>query len=175
MKGDTLRTSTVETVTKPNLNEALFVARDLPSDHPDVLAGRRFRSANRWPSVLPGFRDVIVDYCDTMERLVQKMVRLYARALDLPAEYFDQPFKEPQYKLRMTHYPYQAGTPDDEFGIVPHYGLVSEPDLQCVRHRDQGCRRMTLPLTTRLGASGRSPTNKLSIVKQRVRVHGRRL
>ncbi len=26
-----------------------------------------------------------------------------------------------------------------------------------------------------LGASGRSPTNKLSIVKQRVRVHGRRL
>jgi isopenicillin N synthase-like dioxygenase len=35
MKGDTLRTSTVATVTKPNLNEALFVARDLPSDHPD--------------------------------------------------------------------------------------------------------------------------------------------
>ena len=95
MKGDTLRTSTVATVTKPNLNEALFVARDLPSDHPDVLADRRFRSANRWPSALPGFRDVIVDYCDTMERLVRKMVRLYARALDLPVEYFDQPFKEP--------------------------------------------------------------------------------
>jgi isopenicillin N synthase-like dioxygenase len=105
MKGDTLRTSTVATVTKPNLNEALFVARDLPSDHPDVLADRRFRSANRWPSDLPGFRDVIVDYCNSMERLVQKMVRLYARALDLPTEYFDHPFKEPQYKLRMTHYP----------------------------------------------------------------------
>jgi isopenicillin N synthase-like dioxygenase len=49
MKGDTLRTSTVETVTKANLNEALFVARDLPHDHPDVLADRRFRSANQWP------------------------------------------------------------------------------------------------------------------------------
>jgi len=120
MKGDTLRTSTVETVTKPNLNEALFVARDLPSDHPDVLADRRFRSANRWPSDLPAFRDVIVDYCNSMERLVQKMVRLYARALDLPAEYFDHPFKEPQYKLRMTHYPPQAGAPDNEFGIAPH-------------------------------------------------------
>ena len=58
MKGDTLRTSTVETVTKANLNEALFVARDLPGDHPDVLADRRFRSANRWPADLPGFRDV---------------------------------------------------------------------------------------------------------------------
>src|SRR6516162_4176529 len=120
MRGDTLRTSTVETVTKPNLNEALFVARDLPSDHPDVLADRRFRSANRWPSDLPGFREIIVDYCDTMEWLAQKLVRLYARALDLPTEYFDQPFKEPQYKLRMTHYPHQAWTPDDEFGIAPH-------------------------------------------------------
>src|SRR5689334_19347391 len=120
MKGDTLRTSTVETVTKPNLNEALFVARDLPSDHPDVLADRRFRSANRWPSDLPGFREVIVGYCDTMERLVQKLVRLYARALDLPVEYFDQAFNEPQYKLRMTHYPQQADALDDEFGIAPH-------------------------------------------------------
>jgi isopenicillin N synthase-like dioxygenase len=119
MRGDTLRTSTVETVTKPNLNEAFFVARDLPSDHPDVLADRRFRSTNRWPSDLPGFREIIVDYCDAMERLAQKLVRLYARALGLPTEYFDQPFKEPQYKLRMTHYPQQAAALDDEFGIAP--------------------------------------------------------
>ena len=55
-----------------------------------------------------------------MEELARKLVRLYARALGLPAEYFDQPFKEPQYKLRMTHYPHQADPPDDEFGIAPH-------------------------------------------------------
>ena len=35
----------------------------------------------------------MVDYCNTMEALVLKMVRLYARALDLPAEYFDAPFQ----------------------------------------------------------------------------------
>jgi isopenicillin N synthase-like dioxygenase len=81
MKGDTLRTSTVETVTKANLNEALFVTLELLHDHPLVLADRRFRSANQWPADLPGFRDIVVDYCDTMERLVQKLVRLYARAL----------------------------------------------------------------------------------------------
>jgi len=120
MKGDTLRNSTVETVTKPNLNEALFVARDLPPDHPDVIAGRRFRSANRWPDALPGFRETVVGYCDTMERLVQRLVPLYARALGLPVEYFDTPFREPQYKLRMTHYPQQPAAPDDEFGIAPH-------------------------------------------------------
>lgn len=120
MRGDTLRTSTVQTVTKPNLNEALFVARDLACDHPDVVADRRFRSANRWPADLPGFRGSVVAYCDTMERLVQRLVPLYARALDLPFAYFDAPFAEPQYKLRMTHYPNQAAPADDEFGIAPH-------------------------------------------------------
>ena len=118
--GDTLRTSTVATVTKANINEAFFVARDLPSDHPDVLVDRRFRSANHWPAGLPGFREAIVAYCETMKQLVRKLVRLYARALRLPVEYFDQPFKEPQYKLRMTHYPYQSDLADDDFGIAPH-------------------------------------------------------
>jgi isopenicillin N synthase-like dioxygenase len=120
MRGDTLRTSTVQTVTKPNLNEALFVARDLPDDHPDVLADRRFRSANRWPAGLPGFRESVVAYCETMERLVQRLMPLYALALGLPAAYFDGPFREAQYKLRMTHYPSQDSPVDDEFGIAPH-------------------------------------------------------
>src|SRR5262249_45251619 len=91
MRGNTLRTSTVQAGTKPNLNEAFFVKRELPADHPDVLADRRFRGANRWPSDLPGFRETVVDYCETMERLVQKLVRVYAVALDLPASYFDAP------------------------------------------------------------------------------------
>ncbi|HJU18047.1 MAG TPA: 2-oxoglutarate and iron-dependent oxygenase domain-containing protein [Stellaceae bacterium] len=120
MKGDTLRTSTVANVTKPNVNEAFFVARDLPNDHPDVVADRRFRSANRWPSDLPGFREAVVGYCETMEQLVRKLVRLYACALRLPVDYFDQPFAEPQYKLRMTHYPYHSDLTADEFGIAPH-------------------------------------------------------
>ena len=120
MKGDTLRTSTVQTVTRPNLNEALFVGRDLPADHPDVLAGRRFRGANRWPADLPGFREAIVAYAEAMERLVRKLVPLYARALDLPITYFDEPFREPQYKLRLSHYPPQDPAARDEFGIAPH-------------------------------------------------------
>ncbi|HEY1796463.1 MAG TPA: 2-oxoglutarate and iron-dependent oxygenase domain-containing protein [Stellaceae bacterium] len=119
MKGDTLRTSTVAAVTKANLNEALFVARDLAADHPDVVAGRRFRSRNQWPAALPGFRETVVAYCAALEALVRRLVPLYARALDLPPTWFDAAFAEPQYKLRMTHYPQQPVT-DDDFGIAPH-------------------------------------------------------
>jgi isopenicillin N synthase-like dioxygenase len=120
MMGDTLRTSVVETVTKPNVSEAFFMARDLAVDHPDVVSDRRFRSANQWPAALPGYRDTLVAYCDALERLVQKLVRVYAHALDLPAAYFDTAFGELQYKLRATHYPSQPAAPDDEFGIAPH-------------------------------------------------------
>jgi isopenicillin N synthase-like dioxygenase len=120
MRGNTLRTSTVQAGTKANLNEAFFVKKELPPDHPDVVADRRFRSANRWPEGLPGFRETVVAYCDAMERLVQQMVRIYARALDLPADYFDAPFKEPQFSMRMTHYPHQDGPVSDEFGLAPH-------------------------------------------------------
>jgi len=120
MRGDTLRTSTVQAVTKANFNEALFVARELPPDHPDVQADRRFRGANRWPGDLPGFRESVVSYCETMERLLLKLLPLYARALQLPADYFDAPFRDCQYKLRATHYPPQEVSADDEFGIAPH-------------------------------------------------------
>ena len=120
MMGDTLRTSVVANVTKPNMSEAFFMARDLAPDHPDVVSGRRFRSANQWPEGLPGFREPLVEYCDALERLVQRLVRVYARALDLPATYFDGPFTDFQYKLRATHYPSQTKAPDDEFGIAPH-------------------------------------------------------
>jgi isopenicillin N synthase-like dioxygenase len=120
MMGDTLRTSVVANVTKPNMSEAFFMARELASDHPDVVSGRRFRSANQWPEGLSSFREPLVEYCGALERLVQSLVRVYARALDLPATYFDGPFTDFQYKLRATHYPSQPKAPDDEFGIAPH-------------------------------------------------------
>jgi hypothetical protein len=48
------------------------MARDLATDHPDVVSGRRFRSANQWPEDLPGFREPLVEYCDALEQLVQR-------------------------------------------------------------------------------------------------------
>src|SRR3546814_555369 len=82
MRGNTLRTSEVQKDTKPNLNEAFFVKRDLPADHPDVVANKRFRGANRWPADLPCFRETVTGYCDAMERLALSLLPLYARAVD---------------------------------------------------------------------------------------------
>ena len=144
MMGDTLRTSVVAQVTKPNMSEAFFMARDLAADHPDVVSGRHFRSANQWPEGLSGFREALVEYCDALEQLVQRLVRVYARALNLPATYFDAPFTDFQYKLRATHYPSQPKAPDDEFGIAPHTDtsfltLLAPNDVPGLAFRTQAC------------------------------------
>jgi len=114
------RSADPNAATKPNVNEAFFLKRDLPADHPDVLAHKRFRGANMWPENLPGFRETVVAYCDALEALVKRLVPLYAVALDLPADYFAAAFAEPQYTLRLTHYPFVEKLAENEFGIAPH-------------------------------------------------------
>ncbi len=120
MKAATTRHSDVSTNNRPNLNEAYFVKRDLPLDHPDVRANKRFRGTNLWPAGLPGFRRTIVAYCDAMEDLARGILPIYAAALDLPADYFTAAFADPQYTLRMSHYPYTPSLAQNEYGLAPH-------------------------------------------------------
>ena len=121
MRGNTSRMNAVEGIKKPNANEAVFFKRELPPDHPDVLAGKRFRGVNRWPMDLPGFREAALAYAGAMEALGRRLVPIYAVALGMPADWFADKFREPMFTLRMTHYPQQEPTaPADEWGLAPH-------------------------------------------------------
>ncbi|MDP6390795.1 MAG: 2-oxoglutarate and iron-dependent oxygenase domain-containing protein [Alphaproteobacteria bacterium] len=104
----------------PNVVEALFLKRELPADHPDVIAGKPFRTTNLWPGGLPGFRETCLEYCATMAALCARMLPVYAMALDLPADFFDEAFSEPAYTLRLSHYPPVETYQESEFGIAPH-------------------------------------------------------
>ncbi len=122
VNGYVSRSSRVETATRPNLVEAFFVKRDLPPDHPDVLANIRYRCANQWPAsdALPGFRETVVSYCAAMEQLCKRMLPVYTAALDLDPRDFDKAFMEPQYALRMSHYPPAESGEDGQYGVAPH-------------------------------------------------------
>jgi isopenicillin N synthase-like dioxygenase len=104
---------------KPNLVSAFFLKRDLPADHPDIVNNKRFRGANQWPANLDGFRETAVAYMNALEALAKSMLPLYARALDLDADFFAEGFQEPQYTLRLSHYP-PARAEDNQFGLAPH-------------------------------------------------------
>ena len=122
VNGYVSKSSRVEQATQPNLVEAYFVKRDLLPEHPDVVANIRYRCTNQWPEpeALPGFRETIVSYCEAMERLCKRMLPVYAAALELAPNYFDEAFTEPQYALRMSHYPPSESGEADQYGVAPH-------------------------------------------------------
>ena len=106
---------------QPNLVEAFFLKRDLEADHPDVIAQKRFRPMNQWPNPneLPDFRPTMVAYMAAIEHLAKSLLPIYATALGLQPNWFDEAFSEPQYVLRCSHYPPHEPGPG-QFGIAPH-------------------------------------------------------
>jgi len=129
-------TSIINENTKKDLNETLTLARERPADHPAVKERRRFHGPNRWPEV-EGFRDAVVAYQETIAALGQKLLPLYALALDKPADFFDPYFTDPIMWSRNAYYP-PVKPEDNQFGIAPHCDhsfltmlpLAEEPGLQ---------------------------------------------
>ena len=95
-----------------NVNEAFIVKID---DELDM-------DSNQWPQAqqLPQFRQIVEKYALSMESLGKRMLPVYAQALDMPVNFFDEAFVKPLYRLRMTHYPAVAIDPENQFGINPH-------------------------------------------------------
>ncbi len=105
---------------KPSQNEAYFLRRDRAADDPDVRSNRRFHAPNKWPANLPGFRENVWEYMQTLEALCQKLVKLYAIALDLPETFFDSCFARPHMILRMSRYPVIDAGDETVASLVPH-------------------------------------------------------
>lgn len=97
---------------KGNLNEAALFKQDRAHRLTD----------NMWPDAakVPGFRQTVSAYAAEIERVALGLLPVYARALELPADYFDEAFASPFYRLRMTRYAPVETAMADEFGIAPH-------------------------------------------------------
>jgi isopenicillin N synthase-like dioxygenase len=106
---------------KGNLNEAFIVKTMTMEQH-------EHDTTNQWPNeaLVPGFRDAVESYAAGLERLGKRLLPIFATALNMPPDFFDEAFQSPLYRLRMTHYPPQQNNvqqPVDgvgEFGIAPH-------------------------------------------------------
>jgi isopenicillin N synthase-like dioxygenase len=113
--------STVHKATRPNFNESFFISHDRGPGHPDIVAGTPLRGANQWPAGHEAMRAAMVRYFKTMERVGARMLPVLARALDLPAGWFNQFFRnEAHLNLRFLHYPPQETDDGEQFGQGPH-------------------------------------------------------
>jgi isopenicillin N synthase-like dioxygenase len=115
--------STVHKATRPNQNESFFISHDRGPDHPDVVAGTPLRGANQWPAeaLAPGMRHDMMAYFRAIGAMCDKMLPVFAVALDMPADFFAPFFVDGAHaNLRFLHYPPQDRGEDNLFGQAPH-------------------------------------------------------
>ncbi|KAI1778578.1 putative isopenicillin N synthetase [Hypoxylon cercidicola] len=106
-----------------DLSEAFNWAYDAAED-PEAV-DKDQPSVSIWPSDLPGFREGLYAYHTQLLRLSRRLARIFALALHLPEEYFDQYVKQPEAGMRILHYPEQKHTADEQNGIGAH------TDVEC--------------------------------------------
>lgn len=95
---------------------------------PDVEEGTPeaelpYAGPNLWPDakLVPGFREAMTVYMDTVIHVSHRVRKLVAEALQLSPEHFEQYFQHPLHQLRPLHYTATASNPDKGiFGFGAH-------------------------------------------------------
>ena len=127
-KASLLKTSGIADNTKLDTNEAFQANRDRTLFDPKVRAGIRFNAMNRWPEDerVPGLRETLLEYHDTMSQLGWRMLPVYSLALGLDADHLYQFFRDPHFMNRNAHYA-PGSAEANQFGLAPHsdHGFVT--------------------------------------------------
>ncbi len=121
-------TSSIQKATKPNQSESFMLMHEVADDDPRIAASVPLAGPNQWPADLPEFEPAVRAYERAMERLSQRFVPIFERALDVPDGQLAPLFRQPTTFLRMLHYPPQPpDSPADLFGSQPHtdYGFIT--------------------------------------------------
>lgn len=108
---------------KRDKKEALDLGRDIPADHPDVLAGTPMIGPNQWPD-LDGFEDDVAAYYDAVFDLGRTLLKGFSIALGKEPDFFDRFVTNPPSQLRLLHYPFDPNAVDVQ-------GIGAHTDYEC--------------------------------------------
>ncbi len=92
--------------TPPDIKESFGIGRmvapqvQLPPDDYDFYFGE-----NLWPTAMPRLQSSLTTYFEAMTELGSRVLRLFAAALDMPHDYFEQFHTYPMSALRCINYP----------------------------------------------------------------------
>lgn len=116
-----------KTANKTDSLEALDFGRDLPTDHPEVRAGKPLHGPNQWPLDLPGFKTVMDEHWRYMIDLGERVTEGVARSLDLASDYFKKYTTNPLCDWRLIRYPPSENRDGTGRGFGAHidYGFVT--------------------------------------------------
>ncbi|CAD7697646.1 unnamed protein product [Ostreobium quekettii] len=112
----------------PDTKEGFYFGREVALGSEE--ASKPLHGPNQWPdeASVPGFRDGATQYYEALRGLAMRLLRLFARALNLAPEFFDDKFTRPIVSLRPLHYSAQVSQPEaGTFGAGAHtdYGMLT--------------------------------------------------
>lgn len=119
-KATLVRHSEYNKNTKFDANETFVVATEFDEAKLGVDSGKRFYGRNQWPKNHPEVKTGLTDYMSAVTKLGKKILPIYARALDLEADFFTPYFNNNYTYARFAHYPPVPDLGDNEFGLGPH-------------------------------------------------------
>ena len=110
----------------PDVKEGLYFGDELDNDDPRVRDGTPLHGANLFPATIPGFRETVLEYIDSMTALGHVLMRGIALSLGLDDLYFLERYTtDPLVLFRIFNYP--ASVEEDAWGVGEHtdYGLLT--------------------------------------------------
>lgn len=122
-----LRSQSFEKDDAGDLKESFLMGRDLPADHPAVLAKQFNMGPNQYPTSVSDpqkFRGVMDTYQVAMTALAKNLLKILALTLDLEETWFEDFGKEPIATLRLLHYPPQ----------LPNAKVIEKGDMTLPLH-----------------------------------------
>jgi isopenicillin N synthase-like dioxygenase len=105
---------------KPNLVAKFAINREGGSGGVSMAEEERQARVNIWPDNLPGFKETLLAYHGSIEKLGRKFLPLWAASLKLPLDYFDKFFATPHLTMNLLYYPPQKDVGERQYGIAPH-------------------------------------------------------
>ncbi|CAF2863790.1 unnamed protein product [Rotaria sp. Silwood2] len=91
-------------------NLAATMEVNTPGDLKESFNVNSREAQNKWPDLVD-FKATCIDYFDRMVKLAFIIMRIFALALNLPTDYFDEYITPPNAVLRLLNYPALEGSP----------------------------------------------------------------
>lgn len=102
------------------MKEAFSMGEDGNDPEQKAPAGITYPTKNAWPKNDPTFRKAMYDYYTHVTGFARKILHIFALALELPEEYFDEMCSFPMVGLRALYYPPQEASDSTDVGIGAH-------------------------------------------------------
>ena len=105
---------------------------DQPPQHPTDAGERWAFAPTPWPTAMPSLRDALEPYFRAMLDLAGRLMRTFAGALQLPADFFDDSIDQSPSAVRIIDYPHldaaaldRAGSTQLRAGAHTDYGTLT--------------------------------------------------